>query len=208
MRASAIACSLAMRAFSMVSRAEICACSASVSRNARSRATSVRCSARRISMSRSWSRRAVSLSRSISSAWRSASRLRVRILIIRILFDVVAQLALGLDVLHQAGQALGVEPVRRIEVFEVGLIEIGDGDRLQLKPVLGERLGGGGLEPRDVLAALLVHLLHGHFGGHRTDGGDELCRRAGRAAARVRACAVRASRRQSATASRVGCTRT
>ena len=82
MRASAIACSLAMRAFSMVSRAEICACSASVSRNARSRATSVRCSARRISMSRSWSRRAVSLSRSISSAWRSASRLRVRILII------------------------------------------------------------------------------------------------------------------------------
>ena len=92
----------------------------------------------------------------------------------RILFDVVAQLALGLDVLHQAGQALGVEPVRRIEIFEVGLIEIGDGDRLQLKPVLGERLGGGGLEPHDVLAALLVHLLHGHFGGHRTDGGDEL----------------------------------
>ena len=92
----------------------------------------------------------------------------------RILFDVVAQLALGLDVLHQAGQALGVEPVRRIEIFEVGLIEIGDGDRLQLKPVLGQRLGGGGLEPRDVFAALLVHLLHGHFGGHRTYRRDEL----------------------------------
>ena len=92
----------------------------------------------------------------------------------RILFDVVAQLALGLDVLHQAGQALGVEPVRRIEIFEIGLIEIGDGDQLQLKPVLGQRLGGGGLEPRDVLAALLVHLLHGHFGGHRADRGDEL----------------------------------
>src|SRR5258707_462849 len=74
----------------------------------------------------------------------------------RILFDVVAQLALGLDVLHQAGQALGVEPVRRVEIFQVGLVEIGDGDRLQLKPVLGERLGSGGLEPHDVLAALLV----------------------------------------------------
>ena len=92
----------------------------------------------------------------------------------RILFDVVAQLALGLDVLHQAGQALGVEPVRRVEIFEVGLIEIGDRDQLQLKPVLGERFGGGGLEPRDVFAALLVHLFHGHFGGHRTYGRDEL----------------------------------
>ena len=54
----------------------------------------------------------------------------------RILFDVVAQLALGLDVFHQAGQALGVEPVRRIEIFQVGLVEIGDGDELQFEPVL------------------------------------------------------------------------
>ena len=92
----------------------------------------------------------------------------------RILFDVVAQLALGLDVLHQPRQALGIEPVRRVEIFQVGLVEIGDGDGLQLKPVLGQRLGGGGLEPRDVFAALLVHLLHGHFGGHRPDRGDEL----------------------------------
>ena len=63
----------------------------------------------------------------------------------RILFDVVAQLALGLDVLHQAGQALGVEPVRWVEIFQVGLVEIGDGDRFEFKPILGERLGGGGL---------------------------------------------------------------
>ena len=82
MRASLIACSLAMRAFSIASRADICACSASVSRRARSRATSVRCNARRISMSRCCSRRAASVSRSISSARRSASRLRLRILII------------------------------------------------------------------------------------------------------------------------------
>ena len=81
-RASAMARSLAMRAFSIASRAVICACSASVSRIARSRASSARCSARRISTSRSCSSRASSLSRSISSACFSASRLRVRILII------------------------------------------------------------------------------------------------------------------------------
>ena len=92
----------------------------------------------------------------------------------RVLLDVVAQLALSLDVFHQPGQTFGIEPVRRIEEFQVGLVEIGDRDRFQLKAVLGQRLGGGRLEPRDIFAALLVHLLHGHFGGDRTDGGDEL----------------------------------
>jgi hypothetical protein len=44
----------------------------------------------------------------------------------RILFDVVAQFTLGLDVFHQLGEAFRVEAVRRIEEFEVGLIEISD----------------------------------------------------------------------------------
>ena len=61
----------------------------------------------------------------------------------RILFDVVAQLAPLLDVLHQAGQAFGVEAVRRIEEFEIGLVEIGDRDRFQLEAVLRQRLGRG-----------------------------------------------------------------
>ena len=82
MRASLIARSLEMRDFSISSRAAICACSASVSRTARSRASSARCTARRTSTSRCWFNRAVSLSRSMSSACRSASRLRVRIRII------------------------------------------------------------------------------------------------------------------------------
>ena len=61
----------------------------------------------------------------------------------RVLLDVVAQFAPGLDVLHQAGQTFGVEAVRGIEVFEVGLVEVGDGDRFELEPVLRQRLGGG-----------------------------------------------------------------
>ena len=92
----------------------------------------------------------------------------------RILFDVVAQFALGLDVLHQLGQALRVEAVRRVEEFEVGLIEVGDRDGFQLEAVLGEGLGGGGLDARDVFASLLVHLLHGHFGGDGAHRGNEL----------------------------------
>ena len=92
----------------------------------------------------------------------------------RILFDVVAQFALGLDVLHQLGQAFRVEAVRRVEEFEVGLIEVGDRDRFQLEAVLGQRLGGFGLDARDVFAALLVHLFHGHFRGDRAHRGNEL----------------------------------
>jgi hypothetical protein len=46
----------------------------------------------------------------------------------RILLDVVAQFAPGLDVLHQAGQAFGVKAVGGIEKFEIGLVEVGDRD--------------------------------------------------------------------------------
>src|SRR5690554_702736 len=59
----------------------------------------------------------------------------------RVLLDVVAQLAAGLDVLDQAGETFGVEAVRGVEVFEVGLVEIGDGDRLELETVLRQGLG-------------------------------------------------------------------
>ena len=92
----------------------------------------------------------------------------------RILFDVVAQFALGLDVFHQLGQALRIEAVRRVEEFEVGLVEVGDRHKFQLEAVLGQSLGGRGLDARDVVAALLVHLLHGHFRGDRTHRGNEL----------------------------------
>ena len=98
----------------------------------------------------------------------------MRIWIIEFLFDVVAQLALGLDVLDQLGQAFRVEAVRRVEEFEIGLIEIGDRDQFQLKAVLGQRLGGRCLDARDVFAALLVHLLHRHFGGDRAHRRNEL----------------------------------
>ena len=92
----------------------------------------------------------------------------------RILFDVVAQLAAVLDVLHQAGQTLGVETVRGVEEFEIGLVEVGDRDRLELEAVLGQRLWARGFHARDIFAALLVHLLHRHLGGDRAQRGDEL----------------------------------
>ncbi len=92
----------------------------------------------------------------------------------RVLFDVVAQLALGLDVLHQPRQAFGVEAVRRVEELEIGLVEVGDRDRFQFEAVLRQRLGGGRLDARDIFAALLVHLLHRHFGGDRAQRRDEL----------------------------------
>ncbi|MGY4369624.1 hypothetical protein ACVW1A_005689 [Bradyrhizobium sp. LB1.3] len=87
----------------------------------------------------------------------------------RILLDVVAQLALRLDVLHQACQTFGVEAVRGVEEFEIGLVEIGDRDRFQLESVLGEGLCRVRLEAGDVLTALLVHLLEGHLRGNGTN---------------------------------------
>ena len=86
----------------------------------------------------------------------------------RVLLDVVAQLAAVLDVLDQAGQALGIEAVGRIEEFKLGLVDILDGDRFQLQSVEVEAfLGQSRLTRCDIDAALLVHLVHGHLGGDR-----------------------------------------
>ena len=92
----------------------------------------------------------------------------------RILLDVVAHLAAGFDVLDQFGQALGVEPVRRIEKLEVGLIEIGDRDGFEFEAVLLEAFERRVLDTRDVFAAPFVHLHHGHFRGDRPQRGNEL----------------------------------
>ncbi len=94
-----------------------------------------------------------------------------------------------------------------LKIFEVGLVEIGDRDRLQLQTVLRQRFGGIGLDARDIVAALLVHLLHRHLGGDRADRGNEL------AESRVWSCSGSMVRRPSVaaaieTASRVGWTRT
>jgi hypothetical protein len=71
---------------------------------------------------------------------------------------------------------LGVEPVRGIEELEVGLIEVGDRDRLELQTVLGQSLLGRGFDASNIIATLLVHLLHRHLGGDRPQRGDELAR--------------------------------
>ena len=92
----------------------------------------------------------------------------------RFLFDVVALLALGFDVLDQPGQTFGVELVGRVEELKIGLVDIGDGDGFKLKAVLRQRLGGRIAHPAHIVAALLVHLVQAHFRRHRAQGRDEL----------------------------------
>jgi len=92
----------------------------------------------------------------------------------RLLLDVVAQFPLLLDFLDDARQTFGIEPVGRVEVLQVRLVEVGDRDRLQHEPVLLHHLLGGIADPLDIGRPLLVHLLHGHLGGHGTQSRDEL----------------------------------
>ena len=94
----------------------------------------------------------------------------------RVLLDVVARLAAGLDLLDESGQAFRVEPVGRVEVLQIGLVELGNRDRFELETVHRERLGGCRLHPRDVVAALLVHLFERHLRPHRAQRADELAR--------------------------------
>ena len=76
--------------------------------------------------------------------------------------------------LGELRQALGVESIGRVEIFEAGLVEVDDGDTLQLEPVGGQRLGGEPLNLGGVVAALLVHLLKRHLGGDGAQGAGEL----------------------------------
>ena len=94
----------------------------------------------------------------------------------RVLLDVVARLAAGLDLLDEPGQTLGVEPVGRVEVLQVGLVELGDGDRFELETVHRKGPGRVLLHLDDVVAALLVHLLQRHLRADRTQRADELAR--------------------------------
>lgn len=92
----------------------------------------------------------------------------------RILFDVVAELAPSLDLLDRRGQAFGVEAVRRVEIRQVGLVEVGDRHRFEFEAVLRQRLRRCRLHARHVVAAPLVHLLHRHLGGDRAQRGNKL----------------------------------
>ena len=166
MRSSVMARCWASRAFSTASREESCASSASCSRSARSLVSSERWTARRNSTSRSCSSRAYSVSRSISKTFFCASRFWLRI-------STSVRCSISLRILRRVsidsvelGQAFGVEGVRRIEIFEAGLVEVDDGDVLQLQAVGGERLGGEVADLVGVVAALLVHFLERHLCRH------------------------------------------
>ena len=73
---------------------------------------------------------------------------------LRALLDLVAHAPARFDRLGQLGQAFGVERVGAVEEFETRLVEVDDGDALELEAVLGEPFGGGGLHaPRRSPAA-------------------------------------------------------
>ena len=100
--------------------------------------------------------------------------LRVEVLVAdvdqRALLDLVAHLAAVLDRFRQLRQALGVEGVGRVEIFEAGLVEVDDRHAFQLETVEGERLAAALAHPRCIVAALLVHFLQRHLrgdGAHR-----------------------------------------
>ena len=88
-----------------------------------------------------------------------------------ILLDVVAQLAPLLDVLDKDSQALGIEPVGRIEELETRLIDVEDGNGLELESVARQICLHGVSHALHIIRAVLVHAAHVHRGcgrPHRT----------------------------------------
>ena len=92
----------------------------------------------------------------------------------RVLLDVVALLLAVLDLFGQAGQSFGVKRIARVEKLHARLVELRQRRRFEFETVLGQILGDGLAHALDVDAALLVQLLHGHVGGRRAQGIDEL----------------------------------
>ena len=90
------------------------------------------------------------------------------------LLDVVADLAALLDDLDELGQTFGVEAVGRVEMLQISLVEIADGDRMKLQPVARDG-GAGPLAHRfHESCPILVNVVEGHLRGDCAHGADEL----------------------------------
>ena len=81
----------------------------------------------------------------------------------RILLDVIAQLAALLDRFDDGGQAFCIELVGRVEILDVGLIDVRRRDAFQFQSVLVEPFLRHFLDAGDVLVAILMHLLERHL---------------------------------------------
>ena len=73
----------------------------------------------------------------------------------------------GLDGRDELGQAFRIEAVRRIEVFEPGLVDVEDRHRFEFKAVLRQPELRHGPHLFDEDVRRLVHLIHGHFSRDR-----------------------------------------
>jgi hypothetical protein len=81
-----------------------------------------------------------------------------------------------LDILDEGGEALGVEPVRGVEILERRLVDVDDRDAFKLQPVLRQVLLSDLAHAVHVGMPVLVHLAHAHLGRDRAHGAFELAR--------------------------------
>ena len=91
----------------------------------------------------------------------------------RVLLDVIAQLAALFDRFDDTGQADGVKCVGRVEIFDIGLVDIGDGNAFQFQPVLVQPFLRGLQNAGNIGVPVFVQFLHRHFAGHGAQGADE-----------------------------------
>ena len=75
--------------------------------------------------------------------------------------------------LGQPRQSLRIEGVGWIEDADVGLIQARQRDRLHLQPVVRQHVFDQSLDLFDEAATFLLHLVHGHAGGHAAQRIDE-----------------------------------
>ena len=80
------------------------------------------------------------------------------------MLDVVALLLAVFDLFRQTGKAFCVECVARVEILHSRLVELGQRCRFQLQAIHGEIFGHRLAHALDESTALLVQLLHRHFG--------------------------------------------
>ena len=107
----------------------------------------------------------------------------------RVLLDVVAHLAARFDRFDDTRQTFSVELVGRVEVLDVGLVDIRGRNAFKLKTVLVQTLLRHVLDPGHVFVAVLVNFLKRHLGRHRPKRRDKFAGQQGMNALRLQSSA-------------------
>ena len=97
------------------------------------------------------------------------------------LLDFVAHAAAQLDRLGHLGETFCIKGVRGVEEFELGLVDVDNGNRLQFQPLGVQHLGGKLAHPARELVTPFVHLFHCHLRRNGAKGAGRIALRPGRA---------------------------